>query len=93
MKATPSQGLFFPSKTDICLKAYAKADLPSAKDVQFKVFSYANWASCSDIKRSILGFCDFLGDSLIYWKLRNKVQCHGLLQKQSIGLWPMLVAN
>ena len=38
VKAILGQVLFFPSNTDVCLKAYAEAILPSAMDVQLKVF-------------------------------------------------------
>ncbi|KAL5558567.1 hypothetical protein UlMin_034778 [Ulmus minor] len=71
LKATPGQGLFYPTNTDMDLKAYAKAAFP-AMVVQFKVFYDTDWGTCSDTRRSILGLCVFLGDSLISWKSKKQ---------------------
>ena len=40
----PSSGkvLFFSSKSNVHLKAYAEASLPSSRDIQLKVFAYAD---------------------------------------------------
>jgi hypothetical protein len=52
IKSTSGQGLFFPSSTDLHLKAF----------LDF------NWVGCPDIRRSVTGYCVFLGNSLIYWR-------------------------
>ncbi|KAL5539676.1 hypothetical protein UlMin_043677 [Ulmus minor] len=65
LKGSPSQGLFFPSKSEVHLKAYAKAALPNVAGVHLKIFSDADWSAYLDSKRSISGFYVFLGDSLI----------------------------
>ena len=46
VKATPGQGLFFPSNTNVCLNDYAEVVLPSAMDVQLKVFLDVDWIIC-----------------------------------------------
>ncbi|KAL5569024.1 hypothetical protein UlMin_025599 [Ulmus minor] len=66
------QGLYFPSGTDLQLKAFAEVDLPKLSDIQLNLFSDVDWASCQDTKRSIYGFCVFIGESLISWKYKKQ---------------------
>ena len=49
IKGTPGQGIYFSVDSDFQLKAFYDAD----------------WAGCPDTRKSLIGYCVFLGNSLI----------------------------
>ncbi|KAI5408280.1 hypothetical protein KIW84_054199 [Lathyrus oleraceus] len=56
LKSSPGQGLFFPSSSSLQLKAFLDSDL----------------ATCLEMHKSIIDFCIYLSDSLIFWKSKKQ---------------------
>ncbi|XP_034684089.1 uncharacterized mitochondrial protein AtMg00810-like [Vitis riparia] len=56
LKNAPGQGLFFSSNNDFRLRAYCDSD----------------WAGCPLTRRSTIGYCVFLGPSLISWRSKRQ---------------------
>ncbi|XP_025673380.1 uncharacterized mitochondrial protein AtMg00810-like [Arachis hypogaea] len=56
LRGAPALGLFFSANTDL---------LPSG-------FSDSNWGACPDSQRSIIGYCFYLGTSIISWKSKKQ---------------------
>lgn len=48
------------------------------------VYSDADWGGCPDTRRSTSGFCVYLGDNLVFGRLKDKIQFQDQAQKQSI---------
>lgn len=72
IKKSPGLSLFFPSYSDIQLKAFAETNFPNEAQVKLKVFTDADWGVCPDTRRSIFCFGVFLGNSLISWKSKKQ---------------------
>ncbi|KAK8624287.1 hypothetical protein V6N13_065635 [Hibiscus sabdariffa] len=58
IKRNPGRGVFLSSKS-MC---------------QFFAYCDSDWESCPLTRRSVTGFCIKLGDSLMSWKSKNKIQ-------------------
>ncbi|KAL0448559.1 UNVERIFIED_CONTAM: Retrovirus-related Pol polyprotein from transposon RE1 [Sesamum latifolium] len=56
LKGCSSFGLFFPADSSFDLTAFCDVD----------------WALCTDTRRSLTGFCIFLGDALVSWKIKKQ---------------------
>lgn len=56
LKGTINYGLFYPAKSDLCLKAFCDSD----------------WATCKETRKSITGYCITFGPCLISWKTKKQ---------------------
>ncbi|CAM8984783.1 unnamed protein product [Rhodiola kirilowii] len=56
VKGAPAQGILFPAKSDLTLRAFCDAD----------------WAACPLTRRSITGYCVQLGSCIISWKTKKQ---------------------
>ena len=56
IKGTPGQGVFFPTESNLHLKAYCDAD----------------WVGWPDTRKSLTGYCVFLGDALVSWRSKKQ---------------------
>jgi hypothetical protein len=43
-----------------------------SNNLQIKAYSDADWAGCPDTRRSTLGYCVFIGDSLMSWSSKRQ---------------------
>uniref|UniRef100_A0A3Q7EX03 Reverse transcriptase zinc-binding domain-containing protein n=1 Tax=Solanum lycopersicum TaxID=4081 RepID=A0A3Q7EX03_SOLLC len=41
-------------------------------EIQLNAFRDFDWAGCPDTRRYVMGWCRFLGDSLLFWKGKNQ---------------------
>ena len=55
LRGTPNRGLFFPTGSPLRHVSYSDVD----------------WAGCPGTRQFVLGWCMFLGDSLISWKSKK----------------------
>lgn len=46
--------------------------LGKTSSFQLQAFSDADWAPCSNSRKFVIGFCIFLGDSLVAWKAKKQ---------------------
>jgi len=56
IKGSSAHSIFFPSESDMKLKAFSDSD----------------WASCDIMRKSTTGYCIFIGSSLVSWKTKNQ---------------------
>jgi hypothetical protein len=58
LQGSSGRGLFFPTNSSL----------------RFVVYTDADWAGCPNTRRSFMGWCMFLGDSLISWKSKKQAR-------------------
>ena len=73
LKTSPGQGLLFPSKTSLHLRACCDSD----------------WANCSFSRRSVSGYCIFQAHVFSLGNPKSNLWSQEVPLKQNIGLWQM----
>ncbi|GJV73619.1 ribonuclease H-like domain-containing protein [Tanacetum coccineum] len=82
MTLSPSQFMHAPlvSQLDVVLRVLRYLKGSPGSDIQINIngnlklraYADSDWARCPTTKKSVLGYCVFLGDSLVIWKSKKQ---------------------